>query len=74
MVWSVTSIGDEDELDFAITGEVLRKGMIKFDKLRAPLDACLLPDDLRAEALLLDHVPEAGVTPSVVFLLDTGDR
>jgi hypothetical protein len=26
MVWSAVSIGDGDELNFAITGEVLRKG------------------------------------------------
>jgi hypothetical protein len=33
MVWSATSIGDGDELDFTITDKVLRKGMIKFVQL-----------------------------------------
>jgi hypothetical protein len=31
MAWSAVSIGDGDELDFAITGEVLRKGTAKLD-------------------------------------------
>jgi hypothetical protein len=38
-----------------------------------PLDAGLLPDDLRAKAHLLDHAPEAEVAPTAVFLLDAGD-
>jgi hypothetical protein len=73
MVWSAVSIGDGDELDFAITGEVLRKGMTKFVQLRAPLDVCLLPDDLCAEAHLLDLAPETGVACTVEFVLDSGD-
>jgi hypothetical protein len=34
----------------------------------------LLPDGLRAEALLLDHALEAEVAPIAVFFLDSGDR
>ncbi|KAK1646848.1 hypothetical protein QYE76_064653 [Lolium multiflorum] len=38
------------------------------------VQAGLLPDAPRVQALLLDHAPEAGVASSAVFLLDTGDR
>jgi hypothetical protein len=74
MVWSATSTAAGIELDFTITGDVLRKGIFKFVQLRAPLDACLLPDDLRGKAHLLDHELEAGVACTIVFFLDTGDR
>jgi hypothetical protein len=74
MVWSPDLIVDEDELDFTITGEVLRKGTTKLSKLRAPLDSCLRPDAPLDEALLLYQA-----TSSRVLLIDgammvIGDR
>jgi hypothetical protein len=74
MVWSMTLIAARVELDFTIIGEVLRKGTMKFVQLRAPLDACFVSDDLRDEALLLDHALEAGVACTSVFFLDPNDR
>jgi hypothetical protein len=34
---------------------------------------CLLPDDLCAEAHLLDPAPETGVACTVEFVLDSGE-
>jgi hypothetical protein len=39
MVWSPELIVDGDERDFTNTGEVLRKGTVKFNQLQDPLDA-----------------------------------
>jgi hypothetical protein len=74
MVWSAMSMAAEVELDFAIADDVLRKGTMKFFWLRAPLDVCFLPEDLRAEAHLLDPAPETGVACTVEFFLDAGNR
>jgi hypothetical protein len=41
MVWSTMWIVDGIELGFVITGEVLRKGSMKFALHTAPLDALL---------------------------------
>jgi hypothetical protein len=53
MVWSATSIAAGVELNFTITDGVLRKGIFKFVQLRAPIDVCLLPDDLRGKAPII---------------------
>ena len=74
MVWSPERIVDGDELDFANTGEVLRKGSTKLDRSRAPLDASFLSDGLREEALLLGYTTELGVASIVASLIDTGGR
>jgi hypothetical protein len=72
MVWSATSMTAGVELDFAITGEVLQKGSAKFVGLRKIQDDSFLPDDLRRQARLLDHAPEAGVACTAVFFLGSG--
>jgi hypothetical protein len=61
MVWSATMIAAGVELNFTITGDVLRKGIFKFVSPRPPLDSGLLQDDLHAKAHLLDHELDAGV-------------
>ena len=47
--------------------------MVKSSWFRAPLDACLLPEDLHAKAHLLDHAPETEVVCTAVFIIDAGD-
>jgi hypothetical protein len=74
MVWSATSMTTGVELDFAIAGEVLQKGSAKFVGLRKIQDDSFLPDDLRRQAPLLDHAPEARVACTTVFLIDADDR
>jgi hypothetical protein len=46
MVWSAPSIVDGLELEFAITGDLLRKKSVEFVSLRPPLVAVLHQDDL----------------------------
>jgi hypothetical protein len=72
MVWSATSMTAGVELDFAITGEVLLNGSAKSVGLRKIQDDSFLPDDLRRQARLLDHAPEAGVACTAVFFLGSG--
>jgi hypothetical protein len=61
-------IADGDELNFAITGEVLQKGIFKFALLRPPLDAGLLPDALLDDALLHVHATASGVMSLPLFI------
>jgi hypothetical protein len=74
MVWSATMIAAGVELNFTVTGDVLRKGKPKLTLSRAPLDDCLYPDASLDVAHLLDHAPEAEVACTAVFIIDTGDR
>jgi hypothetical protein len=74
MAWSATLMAAGVELDFTSAGDVLRKGTVEFFWLRAPLDACLLPDGLRAEAHLLDQKSCAGVLSINGTMVVTGDR
>ena len=73
MVWSVKTLVVGDELNFAIAGEILQKGSVKFVGLRKIQDDSFLPDDLRRQAHLLDHAPEAGVACTAVFFLGSGE-
>jgi hypothetical protein len=57
-----------------ISGEHLRKGMLKLDQFVAPLGACFRTEDLRVEAHLQDHLPESGAAPIAGFFSDAGDR
>jgi hypothetical protein len=61
LVWSATTIAVGDELNFAITGEVLQKGSAKFVGLRKIQDDSFLPDDLRRQALPTSHCTDSGV-------------
>ena len=74
MAWSATLMAAGVEFDFTFAGDVLRKGTVKFFWLRAPLDACLLPDGLRAEAHLLDQKSCADVLSIDGAMEVTGDR
>jgi hypothetical protein len=51
---SAMLITDGYERSFTDSGELLRRGTVKYSWLRPPLDAKLLPDDEEGEALLLD--------------------
>jgi hypothetical protein len=51
---SAVLIADGYERSFADSGELLRRGTVKYSRLRPPLDAKLLPDDEEGEALLPD--------------------
>jgi hypothetical protein len=73
MVRSAMSIIEGDVDEFAITGDMLQKGSAKFIGLGKIQDDSFLPDDLRRQALLLDHAPEAGVACTTVFFLDSGE-
>jgi hypothetical protein len=72
MVRSAMLIIEGDGDEFAITGDMLQKGSAKFIGLRKIQDDSFLPDDLRRQALLLDHAPEAGVACTAVFFLGSG--
>jgi hypothetical protein len=72
MVWSATRIAAGVELDFTITGDVLRKGIFKFVSPRPHLDVGLLRDDLHAKAHLLDHELDVGVVCIAGFFRDAG--
>jgi hypothetical protein len=73
MVWSATTIAAGVELDFIVTGDVLRKGIFKFALHLAPLDDCLYPEALLDDALPTSHCTELGVVSSVELVHDTGD-
>jgi hypothetical protein len=73
MVRSAMLIIEGDGDEFAITGDMLQKGSAKFVGLRKIQDDSFLPDDLRRQALLLDHAPEAGMACTTVFFLDSGE-
>ena len=61
MVWSARALVVGDELNFSIAGEVLQKGSAKFVGLRKIQDDSFLPDDLRRQALPMNHLVDAGV-------------
>ena len=74
MVWSATMIAAGVELNFTVTGDVLRKGKPKLTLSRAPLDDCLSPDAPLDEALLHDQTAASGVTPVDGTVVVTGDQ
>jgi hypothetical protein len=74
MVWSTPAIVDGDGEEFAITGEVLRKGSMKFAGLRKIQHDSFLPHALRRQALLLDLTASSGVASIVGFVLDAGKQ
>jgi hypothetical protein len=74
MAWSATSMAAGVELDFAITDDVLRKGIFKFALHFAPLDDCLHPEAPLDDALLHDQTAASGVTPVDGTVVVTGDQ
>jgi hypothetical protein len=74
MVWSATMIAAGVELDFIVTGDVLRKGIFKFALNLAPLDDCLYPEALLDDALLHDQAAASGVAPGDGTVVVTGDQ
>jgi hypothetical protein len=54
--------GEHNGTDFS---ELMRKGTVKFSRLRLPLDAPLYRDDVEDEAPLLDHFLKLGVVSTV---------
>jgi hypothetical protein len=65
-----------DELDFADSGEHLRRGMAICRRLGLPLHDSLPGDEIGNEAHLLGHSKESGMAPNVgyEFLLELGFR
>jgi hypothetical protein len=57
------SIGDGIDFNFADSGDVQRKKILKLATLRPPLDAQLRPDALLDDALLHVHAIASGVAP-----------
>jgi hypothetical protein len=49
------------ELSFEKSGEHLRRGTMKYSRLRPPLDADLLPDDEEGEMILPVYLSKLGV-------------
>jgi hypothetical protein len=74
MVYSTGMIGDGVELTVADPDEFLRKGTTKLEILWLPLDAILLQDDLREEALLPNYSLKLGVTSLDGFDMNSGDE
>jgi hypothetical protein len=63
-----------DELQIAISDELLRKRNFKYSIPRPPLDASFLLEVLCAVALLHDSLPSARVFPIDGVVWVTGDR
>jgi hypothetical protein len=74
MVYSTRMIGDGVELTVADPDEFLRKGTTKLEMLWLPLDAILLQDDQREEALLPNNSLKLGVTSLDGFDMHAGDE
>jgi hypothetical protein len=70
---SMAMIGDGVELTVTDSDEFLRNGTTKLEILRLPLDAILLQDEQREEALLPDYSLELGVTSLDGFDMNSGE-
>ena len=73
MAWSTVTLVDGNGEDFAIPDDLLQRESRKLAGLRKIQVDSFLPDDLRRQAVLLDHAPEAGVACTTVFFLDSGE-
>jgi hypothetical protein len=59
--WSKITIDDRGELGFAISGELLRRGMADYQQLEPSLPDSFLRDDVANEAHLLGHSTDSGM-------------
>jgi hypothetical protein len=73
MGWSARWILDGIKHEFADTATVHRKGNVKLDCSRAPLDAWLCQQNDDVEAHLLDQTVSSGVVSMVGFVMNSGD-